>query len=251
MIMSRVFGSLYGPLLGPLVVGLAAFRVPAEAGDVRSLLPGTADRSGPAPVDDSKVLYRGPGGLATLERTVLAFRTLCASAEVPDPPRETPPWGLAYPPDLPVAATEEEIEAARTALAAESEASGVLLLDLRTRTVGVEELNGGIEEHGTKAAVLFDAAMELAAPWLDEPGETEIFVDRHGGRSHYSPLLVTRFAGRHHWIVGEDRETSTYRFPGEGGDVTMAFEVDGDARHLPTALASMAAKYVRELHMRA
>ena len=162
-----------------------------------------------------------------------------------------PPWGIAWPPDLPADATTGEVSEAAASLAGDLERGGVHVLALRTRTVGVEEFNRDVERLGTKASVLFQVAMDLVAPWLDAPGDAMIQVDRHGGRAYYSLLLTERFPGRHHWIVHEGGGTSTYVFPDEAGDKTLSFEVKGDSRRLAIALASMAAKYVRELHMRA
>jgi ribonuclease HII len=47
--------------------------------------------------------------------------------------------------------------------------------------------------------------------------------------------------------IVEDGERSTYEI-GEG--LVLSFEVGAEERHLPVALASMGAKFVRELSMR-
>lgn len=241
----------YGPRLGPLVVALSAFRVRHPTDRLQTLLKPAADPSGPFPVDDSKKVYRSGHGLRVLERSVLAFRGAAASPEAPDRPREEHPWGLPWPPEIPVAATSGEVALAEDALRAALADAGVEVLAVRSRTVDVDEFNAGVSRTGSKARVLFDAAMELLEPWLEEEGELTANIDRHGGRSHYGPLLAERFPRRLPWIVAETPKRSAYRLRGPAGEATIGFEVGGDGRHLSTGLASMTAKYVRELHMRA
>jgi ribonuclease HII len=241
----------YGPRLGPLVLGLSAFAVPVGAGSLRDLMPETADRRGPIPVDDSKVVYRSGGGADALERSVLAFRDHAALPRVPDEPGESQLWSPAVPFALPEFATPEQVSESRAALTPVLDRAGISVLAVRTLTVGVNEFNRAVTEAGSKATVLFHAAMELIEPWLSETGDVVVTVDRHGGRSHYSELLAERLPDRYHWVVEESRTRSAYRFPRKEGDVRISFEVKGDARYLAIALASMAAKYVRELHMRA
>ncbi len=241
----------YGPRLGPLIVGAAAFRLPADGLNLRDHLEPVTGRRGPVPVDDSKKIYRAGTGAGTLERCVGAFRALAASGEVPDRPADIPPWGPEAPFVLPVFASPAEMQGTRDALSAAISGTGVEVLDLSTRTIGVPEFNLGVEKTGSKAQVLFDAAMDLIEPWLRSPGEVHIHVDRHGGRRYYSELLAGRFPDLHHWVALEERERSCYRFPREGGDALIDFVVRGDGKHLSVALASMAAKYVREFHMRA
>jgi ribonuclease HII len=242
----------YGPRLGPLVVGLSAFRVPADLVDLRAALPITTQVSGPLPVADSKEVYRAGEGLHLLEATVLAFRDAARDATVPDQlsgPR--PPWSGSFP-ELPVAADAERAARSASALSTALEESGVEVLAVGTRTVEVREFNrGATERDENKATLLFDIAMELVAPFAESRGEVHVFVDRHGGRKFYAPLLADRFPQWFCWVVGESASCSRYRFDRPGGALRFSFEVGGDGLHLPIALASMAAKYVRELHMRA
>jgi hypothetical protein len=237
--------------LGPLVLGAAVFRVPARASALKELLAPTTSRRGPVPVDDSKLIYRSGAGAGILERSVLAFRALSAGGQVPDPCAHRLPWGPGSPVALPVFSAPEEIAAAREALRAAVLRAGVEVVDLSTRTLGVPEFNRGVERTGSKARVLFEAAMDLVEPWLEERGEIHVHVDRHGGRRHYSAPLAKRLPGRFHFVVEERPERSAYRFPRDAGDILIDFVVRGDGKHLTVGLASMAAKYVREVHMRA
>jgi ribonuclease HII len=226
----------YGPRLGPLVTGLAAFRVPEGTGDFRDRLP--------VPVDDSKRLFSQATGLSRLERSVLAFREVAETSEVPDEPPNELPWRLGFPPESPAAEAAPELADALREL-------GIETLALVTRTVTVPEFNEGVSRHGSKGPVLFDAAMDLLAPFFNSGEPGEVVVDRHGGRKFYSRPLEERFPGRFHWVEEERAARSAYVFPGPKGDLRISFEVEADSRHPAVALASMAAKYVRELSMNA
>jgi ribonuclease HII len=240
----------YGPRLGPLVVGLSAFRAPAYIEDLRPVLD-VARPGGEVPVADSKALYRTPGDLRRLERSVLAFARLSREARLPDPPRDTVPWGPAFPVPLPVSCAPETVVEAAELLGGALRRTGIEVLALRTRTLSVAEFNRGVARHGSKAEVLFAAAAELLGPLLDGPEETVVHVDRHGGRAYYSRQLSTFFPGRCHLAIREGPRCSVYRFPREDAPLTVSFEVEADGLYLETALASMAAKWVREVHMRA
>ena len=239
----------YGPRLGPLVVGVSVFRVPPGETPLRDLLP-VAATDGPVPVDDSKRIYRGAKGLAALERSVLAFRAGGGAPPFPDEPADRPAWGLPPRPPLPAVTTPEEVEEARAAVGDGLASAGVEVLAVRTRTVPAAAFNRETDRLRNKADLLFRTAMDLVAPWLDEGGPVRVRIDRHGGRRFYSELLAARFPERFHWVELETRTTSTYRFPRDAGEISISFGVKGDGRWFATALASMAAKYVRELWMR-
>ena len=81
-------------------------------------------------------------------------------------------------------------------------------------------------------------------------GPISIVCDKHGGRNHYLPLLVDFFPDHFIETHGEGRQRSVYRFGPQDRRVEICFQAKGES-HLPTALASMASKYLRELAMRA
>jgi hypothetical protein len=77
-----------------------------------------------------------------------------------------------------------------------------------------------------------------------------VVCDKHGGRNRYGALLQHHFPEQ--WIdtLAESGPASRYAWgPGESR-VEICFRVKGEAE-LPVALASMTAKYHRELAMRA
>jgi ribonuclease HII len=85
-----------------------------------------------------------------------------------------------------------------------------------------------------------------------EAGHSHVLVDKHGGRSRYRRLLLDVFPDCQCDILQEKADRSAYRVAdvaGGGRTLLVTFQEGGDARALPTALASMVAKYVREIHM--
>jgi hypothetical protein len=88
----------------------------------------------------------------------------------------------------------------------------------------------------------------VIAPLGDE--RIQILCDKHGGRNYYLPLLVEFFPDHFIQAGEEGRQRSVYRFGPPHRRVEICFQAKGES-HLPTALASMASKYLRELAMRA
>ena len=76
-----------------------------------------------------------------------------------------------------------------------------------------------------------------------------VVVDRQGGLMRYQPLLASKFHEGTITTVAETPEISRYRIQRNQKTLHIGFETQADARHLPVALASMAAKTVRELLM--
>ena len=72
-------------------------------------------------------------------------------------------------------------------------------------------------------------------------------ADRHGGRKSYLPLLRRYLADLEPRRVREEVERSEYTLA--GGRVRIVFQVRAETESLPVALASMIAKYVREVRM--
>ncbi len=74
-------------------------------------------------------------------------------------------------------------------------------------------------------------------------------IDRQGGRQGYREQLALAWPGATIRILGETPQISRYRLEFTEGPITISFEARSEENHLPTALASMTAKLVRELHM--
>jgi hypothetical protein len=94
---------------------------------------------------------------------------------------------------------------------------------------------------------------ESRATEADSPEATSpvyAVCDKHGARNFYTSLLQHHFS--EHWItpMHEGHAESRYEWGREDARVHVAFRMNGES-FLPTALASMTAKYLRELAMRA
>jgi hypothetical protein len=187
---------------------------------------------------------------------------------------------------LPVDASAEELARLGARLARACKGAGVRPLLIRARLVFPAELNELIDYFGSKGAALSHVTIGLLRDVLElvrreSPGgpvavatspppapspqppvpsppppapspqpPTFVVCDKHGGRNRYAALLQHFFPDQ--WIetVVEGRAESWYRWGPAGADVEVTFRVGGEA-FLPTALASMTAKYLRELAMRA
>ncbi|MFG0316169.1 MAG: hypothetical protein ACF8XB_02755 [Planctomycetota bacterium JB042] len=273
MIVAGIDEAGYGPLLGPLVTALAAFSAPAGARDDlwRALRPAVRRRPPERgawralPVVDSKELHRGGKGFADLETVALAFSALASAdgrppetvgaflgrhlAGGPLPTARYPWYGSALlERPLPRRADPARIarEAGRLRRAAGRAAVGVVRIAVRPLLV--EEFNRRAARWGTKARVLFDLNVELledlrrraAAPW-------RVRCDRHGGRRRYVELLDGAFPLEGVTVLGEARERSRYRVGPAATGLELDYVVGGERQGMEVALASIFAKYVREL----
>ena len=75
-----------------------------------------------------------------------------------------------------------------------------------------------------------------------------VWCDRHGGRRRYAGLVARHFGATLVHTLEENAARSSYEVPAAA--LRVEFSVGGEAR-APVALASMTAKFVRELAMRA
>src|SRR5262245_59733185 len=163
---------------------------------------------------------------------------------------------------LPVSLTEGEIAVAAAVLSSALARSGVRLLDLRCDVTCEPEFNRVLDETGNKAATTGAAfARHLQRAWDLWPGDGApggrrlgIVCDRLGGRAMYGDLLRLAIPGAEPEVLEESETRSRYVLSGRGADgaerrAGVAFLTEGESAHLPVALASMVAKYVRELAM--
>lgn len=240
-----------------------------------------APTAGRLAIADSKALYRPGLGLSTLEHGVHAALTALDrpaaswSAVVetltadPYGLRRCLPWHADFDCPLPVDAAADELATLGARLAEACAASGVQPLALRARLVFSAEFNELVEHHGSKGAALSHVTIGLLQELLgtllakaaacksvsltpdpSPPTPTLVVCDKHGGRNRYAGLLQHFFPSQ--WIetLVESRAESRYHWGAADGRVEVAFRRGGEA-FLPAALASMTAKYLRELSMRA
>ncbi len=262
----------YGPLLGPLCVGLSVFRVtgwkPGDpAPDLWERLAPAVVRTpkeaakGGVPVGDSKKLKLANQSvtkhpLTHLERGVLS---LLGAGEAGPPACDAElfqalgvdlgdgPWYAGDPGPLPCSTTADMLRIDAAQVRAAMRRAGVELIALRVLTVDEDRFNRVIAERGTKAAVI-EAALEAhlreAVARVPEGCCLRVVADRQGGRTHYGEVLSRVFG-----CVEAEEESpraSRYRVEDRHGVILHA---EAEDAHLPVALASMAAKLVRELAM--
>lgn len=216
-------------------------------------------------IADSKALYKPGLGLRLLERGVLtALRvvrgdTTARWRELFTDSEPHLPWHADFDCDLPIDTELDEIDDLADRLASTCVLAEVQLVHVQTRLVFPREFNDLTDHYGTKGAALSHITIDLLRATLEQispdpqPPTSDSFLvtcDKHGGRNYYNALLQHHFPD--HWIdiVHESQTQSRYAWGPPEQRVTVTFRVRGEAE-LPTALASMTAKYYRELAMRA
>jgi len=248
----------YGPNLGPLVVAATAWEAAAAPGDVEPLFEAAAAGL-PGLWGDSKVIHRGGGGFAALELGALAavsaaggaaassWSALLDAAGCDEEPAE---WAAAAATlQLPCAAEQDRCAAAGARAAAALAAHGLRPVAVRCRILQPREFNALLDAGFNKSDILSRATLDLAASLVRlASGDSVLWCDRHGGRMRYAPLLSRSFAAPLVRVVTETPRVSAYHV--DVASCRVEFCVGGESR-LPVAVASMTAKYVRELAMRA
>jgi ribonuclease HII len=274
----------YGPMLGPLCVACAAFVVDdhdpaAGAPDLWKRLDDAVCREKRDPrkriaIDDSKKL-KGANSSKTihplrhLERGVLALLMQDADPIADDgallrrlgAAAADEPWYASTTP-LPVAESAEQLRIDAARLKRAMTAAAVRCELLACEAIDAAPFNHAVRRMGRKSAVNLGAAMRHAETiWQRWPDDhPRVIIDRQGGRTHYLRELQLAFAGAHVRIIAESEAVSRYELArggtvDEGGTrqggskLTVTFLPRADGRHLPVALASMIAKYTRELLM--
>jgi ribonuclease HII len=115
-----------------------------------------------------------------------------------------------------------------------------------------DQYNRRLAGAASKADVAFALiAHHLRRIWdRHAPHHPRVFVDRQGGRTRYRQRLGETFPEADIHVHEEHAEASEYDLQtSDGRTMAVRFEPKADDNHLPVALASMTAKYVRELYM--
>jgi len=272
MILAGVDEAGYGPLLGPLVVGCAAFRVEGvdPAGDLpclwerlRKLVSKTRSRTGrKIHVNDSKQVYSPSTGLKELERSLLAiaatkdgwptgldaFVAKVAGHAIAD--LAGYPW-YGQSESFPLEQDGLPIQLFANALKTEMTRSGVECVHLAARVVCESQFNHMADMTRNKSSVLFStAAIHLDALIRNFSDQgLVIFCDRQGGRERYGPLLMQMFEDWSLEILREQDGHSEYRLLRREQVVRIIFCEKAEAQCMPVAIASMLSKYLREALM--
>lgn len=258
----------YGPTLGPLVVAATAWRVPTSAvkSDFWELLEAAVCRKPRRGdwrlhINDSKIVYDRGKGISSLERPVLAFATAAGldAATLPalvqvacgEPLQEADaPWYRDWDHSLPLSRDTSFEHVTKPLIRAMSANGAPRCIAMMAEIMTARRYNRRVSSTRNKAALVAEQVLRLIQRASTIDRKTMIVrVDRLGGRTHYVDLLRLAFPDRrlHELEISDAR--SRYHLAGSGGDWYIEFAAQSDREHLPVALASMFAKYLREALM--
>lgn len=279
----------YGPILGPLVVSMTAFRTPND--ELRSegtnlweqltsrvvLTAPPKGRKGGSDkrlvVCDSKLLKRGKRGLDRMEESVLAFvatapaapTALCDGSEAlslacleeafgfDSEQLSNYPWYRDFASlALPRWGFRSEIRRKRSVLTEALAAAGVETLAVRPVAVHPAEFNRGVKQAGNKHLLEWTIVGRFVRTLFRRFGSegVRVTVDQLGGRRRYGPILAQ--------LLPQARVKRQTNGVGDDpvyvitqGDAVMhvRFRQKADQKTFEVALASMMSKYLRELLM--
>jgi hypothetical protein len=258
----------FGPRLGPLVIAASAFATRDDLGarELYRCLSGPvcrARRKRPGArlvVDDSKLVFHFGQDLALLEGPLTAFlacRERGAATELGDfftheqslcgDLRQHPWYDAEFrrrpvvPPDV------GAVQRLNSAFARHE----MRFLGFAVTLVLEAEWNVMLRALQNKAAVHARLVLQLLSRLLEDLSWTssEVHIDRLGGRVYYEGVLGATFPLQPLRAVSERPQDSCYELRLGGRPLAVGFHTRGDARYLPIALSSMAAKYLREQFM--
>jgi ribonuclease HII len=256
----------YGPNLGPLVIAATAWKVDSPVSeeaffDLLACVLRDDESTGyrGLKIGDSKQVYQSGKGLKDLERSVLtllgglgvhpsSLKELlgCLGINVEAVCLEEP-WYFEHDVPLPVATTREDLDQTLHSCLSFDAWQEIGLQGIRLQFVTPALFNRHLKGDINKAVILSTQSVSLVHQLLNtldyEPTSTKILMDRHGGRKTYADLLTEEF-GEFTFLLEESPRLSRYRL----GQREFEFHVQGE-RYLPVAVASMVAKYIRELSM--
>ena len=161
---------------------------------------------------------------------------------------EAGPWDA-----LPAQADPGELAVERGMLRQTARRIGVEVADLGCAVVFEDRFNQQVAATRSKAAVNFTCiAGHLQSIWQRFGHQWPIVVvDRQSGRTRYREVLAMNFPDARVSVRQESAAASAYLItqPRHRRSMEVRFQTQAEARHLPVALASMLAKYNRELLM--
>lgn len=260
----------YGPKLGPLTVTGTMWQTNEPNRDLYEVLSkavsNSPSKSKPKRlfIADSKQVYGASKKIGSLELPVLAILyslfnripkdwlelldLICTDRAAKSAPEQS--WLLGRDLQLPIAANPDEIRELANLFSQTCQSTGVHLLQIQCEPVFAEQFNTEIVRLGNKASFLSNVTLQIIRNLLDATNNnTEIVCDKHGGRSKYAALIQKILTDEFVFVGTESLEYSEYQFCKNDRDVRIRFQARGES-FLPTALASMFSKYVREVFMK-
>ncbi len=260
----------YGPLLGPLVVSGAAFRVPEDHLDtcLWKTLGDTCTRdvrksSRKLAITDSKKLYQSRKTMAPLERAALVM--LAVAGKRPESlealldsvaPGAVDalaqyPWYREENLALPLSEDLGDIATRANAIKRNAKAQGVAFLGAFSEPLPEGHYNRMVKRTRNKAVVSFGLALRVIDRLVTfAPNETiRVCIDRQGGRTHYRDPIATAMPGYQMHVLEETDTRSAYRLECAARACRIEFTTKGEDHHFAVALGSIYSKYLRELYM--
>jgi len=261
----------YGPMFGPLCIGSCVLILknhdPEDgAPDIWTLLKQVICKTRKEAkikiaINDSKRLKSNAKNksLTHLERGIFAF---LSSMGVKMPTDDTEfftlmqcqpadnPWYQKSTP-LPVGNDENMLRIDSSRLMAALLLADITCGNMACTAVDVKKYNE-LTKHSTKSALNFSIAMQHVDAIMSQfPTEhPRIMIDRHGGKIKYRNDLQLFWENAKVQVLIEDQSMSRYRIRVGTKKATVTFASKTDEKHFPAALASMIAKYTRELIMK-
>lgn len=273
----------YGPMFGPLTVACATLIMPeydpaSGAPKLWSTLRGAVAKQltsskGRIVVCDSKRLKRSNGDpddpsrhpLSHLERGILAFLRCGQSGDMPADDRalldlvapgawshlDRVPWYSGPCVPLPVGNDPTKLRIDSNVLHNALKRNGVALDSLACHPLSEAQFNEAVGRVRTKSAASFHLVGRHLAAIMDRHGQhhPRVVVDRQGARMRYREPLQMLFPEAMIRILDEQDSISRYELAMGPKRMTITFTEKAESSHLPVALASMLAKYTRELLM--
>ena len=273
----------YGPLLGPLCVGMSSWVIDRwstgdPAPNLWSVLSSVVtqkprDARKRLAIADSKALKlpndtttRHP--LTHLERGVLVCLRALGEPHLPTDHALFTRLGFSLskhrcyagdPVSLPVDGTADSLSIAANLFTAGTASARCRPADLRVLAIVEPDFNSIVRDRRSKAATTLAAIRDHLTHLLTNTYpyarsachdlNLRIVCDRLGGRAQYADVIADLLPGAEIQIVAESDRISRYTVQAHDISFGIGFEVDSESAHLPVALASMAAKYARELAM--
>jgi hypothetical protein len=282
MIIAGIDEAGYGPLLGPLVVSATGFDVPWAGElpvDVRDLpccwklmkqaiAKKPPVKKGRVLIADSKVVHALTDGNRLLERGVLTFARVLTCPIEPRQFDNSATWhqmATHFNDGAHEAGTHEwyqetlgrsvplwcesgDLSISTNMLRSAMTATGVTCVAMRSRVITEAAYNRLIAQSNNKATTLVHITMtHLHGLHRDFGGRGLVVgVDKQGGRNNYIDLLLHYFPDAQIKVLQEGAEASVYCITDGAARSIVHFREKGERHFLPTALASMMCKYLRE-----
>lgn len=259
----------YGPNLGPLLICLTAWEVPEQWNGtefwehLEHVVTDAPKRNDSRlHVADSKKVHSSQSGIGSLERPVLAFLSarndvghpLPSNAQEiaesllldPAPSQAVDrPWEQLLELTVPRAIDSTMLARDWLQLRSAIEQSPIRFAVARFLSLQPERFNQLLEEYGNKSEVLTRESLRLLGSLVNGTSlPVSVYCDKHGGRNRYLPYLMQQFPGRFFQTMTESQSLSHYR----DSQLSLQFSTNSE-RFFPVAVASMIAKYFRELWM--